>query len=157
MKKLTGIVLVFVFVFGLSSQVFSAEMDKAKLETFKNNIEESLKTDNDGVQFWALFLLSRLKSDMPSLDLTEFNRLLNRMADNDNSDIIRINAKMTYLYMNEPELVKEVRVLDRENPLIFYSQLYLANYNDKFDLEDVDTTNQIRDLVAEIEDLEKQM
>ncbi len=157
MKALTSTFLIFIFVLGLAFNSQAMKLDEEKLGQFKTNIENSLKSDNDGVQFGALFLLSRLKSDVPGHDLTEYNRLLNRMADRDDSELVRINAKMTYLYLNEPELVKEVRVLDCENPLVFYSQLYIAKYNKKFDLENVNSVDQIKELVDQIEVLESEM
>ncbi len=157
MKKLIGSFLAILFFMGLALDANAMKMDEAKLETFKSNIAASLKSENNGVQFWSLFLISRLKSDMPSLDLSQYNKELNRLADRDDSELIRINAKMTYLYLNEPELVETVRVLDRENPLVFYSQLYIAKYNKKFNLENVDPVDQIKELVSQIEILESEM
>lgn len=131
-------------------------VDEDRLNRFLTNIENSLKSENEGVRFWSLFLLARLKSDAPEMDLSQFNRALNRMTDRDEEELLRVNAKMTYLYLNEPELVKSVRVLDRENPLVFYAQLYVVKYQDKFKL-DVNPNDRIKELVTEIETLESQM
>ncbi|MBN1478992.1 hypothetical protein EH223_14965 [candidate division KSB1 bacterium] len=156
MKNLAGIMILILFVtFTVEAKMLA--VDEARLNTFMTNIDLSLNSENDGVRFWAMFLLARLKSDMPEIDLTRFNRTLTRMVDRDKEELLRVNAKMTYLYLNEPELVKEVRVLDRENPLIFYAQLYLAKYNEKFNLENVSTLEQIKELSNQIEELEKQM
>ena len=158
MKNLTVLMIVFLMFSAYVVEAKSpAAVDEARLNTFLTNIEESLKSENNGVKFWAMFLLARLKSDLPELDLTRFNRQLNRMVDKDKEELIRVNAKMTYLYLNEADLAKTVRVLDRENPLIFYAQLYIVKYNDKFGLENLDTTEQLKELVDQIEALESEM
>jgi hypothetical protein len=158
MKKTLSILFTVLFLITLTLDAKTpASLDEEKLNTVLRNFELALTSDNNGVQFWSMFFISRLKSDDPSLDLTRFNRTLNRLIDRDDDELIRVNAKMTYLYLNEPELSKKVRVLDRENPLIFYAQLYLEKYNNKFGLEDVDSTEQIRNLLKQLEDLESQM
>ena len=157
MKVISTLFVVLMFVSFAVEAKSPAAVDEKRMESFLSNIDQSLKSDNNGVKFWALFLLARLKSDDPEMDLSRFNKTLDRIIDKEKEELIRVNAKMTYLYLNEPELVQSVRVLDRENPLVFYAQLFIQKYNNNFGLDDVNATDQIKELLSQIEELENEM
>ncbi len=114
------------------------------MTAYLNSLERSLNADNDGVQFWAMFHLAQLKSENPEMNLSRFEWPLNRIIERENSELISVNAKMTLLYINSNELATTVKVADKENPFIFYTQLYFEKYKNKFGLENLDMAEQLK-------------
>lgn len=156
MKKLIWLSLI-VGGLLLSSSSQAMVVDKMKLDTFMSNLERSLKSDNDGVRYWSLFLLARLKSDIPEMKLDRFNKMLTQMVDKDKAELVRVHAKLTYLFINDADLVQKIKIDNKENPIPFYVDLHMELHNQKFGLEDVNKNDQYLELFNELADIEKTM
>ena len=153
MKKLisTVIALTLIAAFSVDAKPLTEE---AHMNKYLDNLETSIKMDNNGVQFWSLFLLARVKSESPERDLSRFNKQLNRLIDREESELVRVNAKMTYLYINSDELAEKVQITDIENPLPFYTNLYIEKYKMKFDITDADIAEQVEKMKNQFASLE---
>ena len=121
--------------------------DHEKIKTYKQNIETNLTHDNDGVRFWSLYLMSRLKADHPNLDLSDFNKRLQRMIEKDDSELIRVHAKMTHFYINDSAMAKTIKPVVKDNPIPFYVDLYMHVHNEKFGLDQENRVDQMMDVI----------
>lgn len=95
-----------------------------RIEKAKVNLTHALKSDNDGVRNGSLLVLAKIKSDYPETDMSDLNKTLIKVSSNDSEAYIRANANLTYIYLNSPELVNELKVDNEENPAIFFNKLY---------------------------------
>lgn len=121
--------------------------DHEKIKTYKQNIETNLQHDNDGVRFWSLYLMSRLKAEHPEKDLSDFNKKLQKMIDKDDSELIRVHAKMTYVYINDDSMAKTIKPAVKDNPIPFYVDLYMHVHNEKFGLEQENRVEQMMEVI----------
>ena len=131
-------------LFFSATMIANESESKKNMTTYLNSLERSLSEDNNGVQFWAMFHIAKLKSENPELNLDRFEWPLNRILERENSELIKVNAKMTLLYINSNELANQVKVVDIENPLLFYTQLYFEKYKEKFGVDNMNFADQLK-------------
>jgi hypothetical protein len=143
MKRMIAFTFAVLLLLGATVQADDTTLDKMNI--YLNSLERSLTTDNNGVQFWAMFHLAQLKSENPNMDLSRFDWPLNKIIRSESSEeLLTVNAQMTLLYINSNELAKDVKVTDKENPFIFYTTLYFEKYKNKFGVENMDMAEQLR-------------
>ena len=129
MKKVLATALMTVF---LASAGFSADntVPQDKLNKAIKAFQHSLKAENNGVRHSALHVIAKLKSDYPNINLDKLDNSLLRVAKKDKDAIIRAHANLTYLYLNNNELVSKVKVTDPENPMSFFNDLHNELYEE---------------------------
>lgn len=123
MKKVLGGILVLMLA---AAPLFADAntVSKENLELAKKGLMFSLKSENAGVRNSALHILAKVRADHPNANLSGFNRVLTDMSKKDDMKAIRANANLAYIYINSNELPARVRVEDREDPSIFFNDLY---------------------------------
>lgn len=119
MRKMLSIVLLSGLI---STSVAATPIDR--LENAVNGYMQALKSDNPGLRSSALHNLARLKSDYPELKLDIVDDTLLNISEKDQLMLLRVHAKLTFLYLNDAKLAKMIKVKETQDPQQFFIDLH---------------------------------
>lgn len=85
----------------------------------------ALKSFNTGVRHNAVFQIVQLKSDHPDMNADKAVRALEGLRRKDRNPLVRMHAELAIIYLKESRF-ENVKVVDRENPMDFFSRLHDA-------------------------------
>ena len=155
MKTLVNLFLVAVFLTASVTATYAKKynLDPEKVRKAEEAWHEAVQNKNDGVRFSSLYILAKLKSDYPELKLKNCSKPLLEVAENDKNDLVRIHAKLTYIYLNDNELVSKVKAVNVDDPMPFYTALHRELHNRHFNLEDLTKEELYEQLQRYINDL----
>lgn len=128
MKRLLSAIFVIAI---LATAGYSADnkVSEKTLQMAEKAYSKSLNSDNAGIRASALYNIAKMKSRFPNYDFEKLEKSVVELAKKDSDSLIRANANLTYIYMNSPELAKNVKISDTENPLMFFNEVYNTLYS----------------------------
>jgi hypothetical protein len=92
----------------------------------------ALKSDNAGLRDSAAYQIAIIKAAHPEVDFTIVEKVLNRVAKNDESSLVRIHADLTLSYLQDAKLAQKVKPANPEDSLEFYNKLHSELYSSFF-------------------------
>jgi hypothetical protein len=128
MKK--TIIILAIVAIAATSFAAAPQLDKSKLDKAIQAYTMALNSDNPGLRNSALYQLAVLKNKYPEANFISIERVIDRMAKQDKSLSVRLNANLISQYLTDEELATKV------NPVIidsnaFFSELYTQVTNAK--------------------------
>ena len=117
MITLTGLMLV-------ASAVFANIESHEVLDQAVHNYTNALKSDNPGVRNSALYQIVCMKNVHPEANYAPIKKVVKKMADKDDNALVRVHAKLTLLYIDDPDLSNKVRTVRGEEDIQFFQRLH---------------------------------
>ncbi|MBN1998657.1 hypothetical protein JW935_13945 [candidate division KSB1 bacterium] len=110
-------------IFIIATMTFAAIPVQQKIDKALDNYIVALKSDNAGLRSSAAYQIVKMKSRYPQADYSKVEAVLNRIAHRDQSDLLRVQAELTLIYVRNTELAYRVKAQDPSNPWPFYNRL----------------------------------
>ena len=117
MITLTGLMLI-------ASAVFANIESPKVLDQAVTNYSNALKSENPGVRNSALYQIVRMKNVHPEADYASLKKVMKKMAEKDDNALVRVHAKLTLLYIDDPVLSEKVRTVRGEEDFQFFQRLH---------------------------------
>ena len=127
MKRIVSTVLVLCLA---AAAAHSASNAPVLTETACKMYKIALQSDNIGLRSSAIFELAKIRSNHSHADLCEYERVLKKMSTNDSIHMVRMNAQLTLIYLQENTLSDRIKVGSNEEPSAFYARLHKAICDD---------------------------
>lgn len=105
------ITLVSANIYGSNSSSFASFEKK-----FNRNISATLESDVDGVVQAGIYIVMTTKQKFPEMNFKPVISKLEELSQEGKTLSIRYKAQLAMLYLTFPELFKDVKFEDRENP-----------------------------------------
>jgi hypothetical protein len=113
---------------------------KQKVKMAINGYEIAIKSDNPGLNQSGVFQIAHLYSKYPNADLGKAKSILKKAASNNDSELVRLHARMTLAFIENNEL-QSVKVTNPEDPMVFYSSLYTRMGENFYGINGQETSN----------------
>ena len=124
MKTMISRAMVIVLLFAFSTSVFAQE---PKAEQFINkakvNYLRSLDSDLNSIVESAIFITMEMKDRYPDYNYSKLIDRFNELAIEGNTPVLRYKAQLASLYFNFYPMFSDIKVVDKENPDLFFKQL----------------------------------
>ena len=124
MKKLTGILLLLIFVVANSHAKMT---EQQRVSSAKQQYLVTLKSKNSELRHSAIYQIAQLKSRFPTTDFKDVRMALFNVAEKDKTPRNRLRALLTLVYIDDANLHHQVKAVDKDKARDyneFYRELY---------------------------------
>lgn len=125
MKSTMKIAAVVMMALMLVVSAFAKENETVRIEKAQKGYVQALKSDVIGLRNNTLLQIVKLKSSYTNANLNEVSGLLKKMANNDSEMVLRTNAHMTLMIVENPHMANWINPYEYENPNDFFDKFYL--------------------------------
>jgi len=124
MKTMISRAMVIVLLFVFSIAIFAQE---PKTEQFINKAKKnyllSMDSNLNSIVESAIFITMEMKDRYPEYDYSKLINRLNELAIEGNTPTLRYKAQLASLYFNFYPMFSDIKIIDRENPDLFFRQI----------------------------------
>jgi hypothetical protein len=128
MKNMTVVLLAVFLLANISSGQYSPQQRPSaeKMAKLLMQCKASLNSENFGVRRSTLYLLAKIKSSYPDVDVSAVLPSMRRLCVRDKEPIVRVQANLTAAYLTDSTLVKMIKPDSPTDAHGFYDRVQMA-------------------------------
>jgi hypothetical protein len=125
MKATMKILVVVVMAVMMVTSVFAKENKSDRIDLAEQGYADALKSDVTGLRNNALLQIVKMQSDYQDVEFSKLKKIVKQMSKDDPFLVLRTNAHMTMIIMENPLLANLVDAYDYEDANQYFDTFYL--------------------------------